>query len=283
MLSHDDRLMPKGKGPSLRGTYIPGTNNKMHEIVDSSFYVRHRKFFHEGRVFAVMMNETASVNSNDLVSGQDVTDYNSSQSINVVKYKDNYVYTKVRRFIVVRVRREFCYAIPIFTYSGKATTKRGVYPSEHSIAYSWGQEPMLLPGEGGITKASIAIVMAAGVANLHIASRIYYGFVHPIQYNVKVKDIGYVPKTHIPSLIGNWKAEDDNDTAQATYVTETAETPEESDEEDNDDDGGDEDEDDNEDDSEDDEIQAASSSAPKTIHVTDSMSYDFSNMNLHTS
>lgn len=53
------------------------------------------------------MNETAGVTAQ---SGSRAMDYNSSVSINRVKYMDNFVYTNVRRFVVVRQKREFCYA-----------------------------------------------------------------------------------------------------------------------------------------------------------------------------
>ncbi|KAH8727748.1 hypothetical protein GQ44DRAFT_757681 [Phaeosphaeriaceae sp. PMI808] len=212
--------MPRGQGNYLQGTYH-GSNTSHYEEMDKSFCVRPSSFFFEGRVFAVMMNETAGTNATN-----NITDYNSNKSITAVKYNDNYVYTNVRRFVVVRRRHEFCYACPIFTYSGKATTKRGVRPAAHGIAYSWGKQPELIPSEGGITKAPIAVVMTEKVHTLDPASRIYYGIHHPIQYNVKVKDIGYVTQPEIPVLIGNWRAEDENDTQQPRSITDTAEIPE---------------------------------------------------------
>lgn len=221
-------MLPKGTGQSVNGTYRPGMNNKK-ERVDPSFYVRDRKFFQEGRVLAVILTETAGDNS---TTGLDATDYNSSKSITTVKYKDNFVYTNVRRFVVVRAKREFCYGIPIFTYNGRATTKPGVRPAEHGIIYSVGQAPQLLRGEVGITKPSIAVEMTKGVRDLQVASRIYYGIMHPIQYNVKVKSIGLVPKEYISALIGNWKAEDDKDAGQSMDVTQgIPEEPEEEEEE----------------------------------------------------
>jgi len=218
--------MPKGRGNKVLGTYNPPSDPIHYEEVDQSYYVRAKDFFYEGRVFSVIMNETAGSNATDKI-----TDYNSSSSINRVKYKNNYVYTNVRRFIVVRQKREFCYACPIFTYGNRGTTKRGVRPSEHGIAYSWGYKPQLLQGETGITKLSIPVVMAEGVPVLHAASRIYYGIMHPIQYNVKVKEIGYVPNEYVNIVIGNWKAEDDSDTEQSAEVTRTADIPEDDDEE----------------------------------------------------
>lgn len=171
-----------------------------------AFYVRDRRFFQEGRVFAVLFSQT----------GPSATDYNTSRSI--VRYHNRNIRSS-RRFVVVRVKREFCFACPIFTYSGRATTKAGVRASEHGIVFSEGQKPQLLPGEAGIVKPSIAVSTASGELKLPVASRIYYGIHHPIQYNIKVKDIGQVLPSHVPSLIGNWKAEDNGETQQAPEVT----------------------------------------------------------------
>jgi hypothetical protein len=182
-----------------------------------AFYVRDRKFFQEGKVFAVIFTEEAGSTI------QPATSYNSCLS--EARFSDHIVYTQSRRFVVVRSRREFCFACPIFTYSNRATLKRGVRPAEHGIVYSEGQQPKLLDGETGIRKPSLAVAMAHGEPSLDIASRIYYGIHHPIQYNVKVKDIGQVLPHHVPTLIGNWKAEDSSETKQGAEVTAAAEQP----------------------------------------------------------
>jgi hypothetical protein len=162
------------------------------------------------------MNETAGENATD-----GITDYNSSKSsINRVKYHNNYVYTNARRFVVVRQKREFCYACPIFTYGNKATTKRGVRESEHGIAYSYPNEAQKVPGEGDTMKHPLCVYLTQGVPALHAASRIYYGIVHPIQYNVKVKDIGFLMKEHIPYLISSWKYEEENGSGPGANYTE---------------------------------------------------------------
>jgi hypothetical protein len=211
--------MPRGTGNKV--TKPKGIKHANQEVY-KTYYVRSSQFFFEGRVFSVIMNETAGANST-----ADMNDYYSNPSLTEVKYKNNFVYTQARRFVVVRAKREFCYACPIFTYSGKATTKKGVRPAEHGVAYSWGTEARLIPGETGIKKPSIGVVMAKDVPELEPASRIYYGIQHPIQYNVKVKEIGYVPQIHVPTLIGNWKEEDENDTSQSLVTTANAEIPEE--------------------------------------------------------
>ncbi|KAJ4992587.1 hypothetical protein SVAN01_01970 [Stagonosporopsis vannaccii] len=198
----EQSILPRGLGRDIHGLGTSGNRR-----VDPSFSVRHRSFFVEGRVFSVIMNETAG-------STTAATDYNTSRSLNPVIYEDNWVYTNVRRFVVVRPRREFCFACPIFTYGGRATTKHGVHAREHAIVYTSGYSPQLLPGEAGITKTSICVVMTDNNPALNEASRIYFGIHHPIQYNVKVKEIGYVHPEWIPHLIGNWKEEDGGDGSQ---------------------------------------------------------------------
>ncbi|KAH7378350.1 hypothetical protein BKA66DRAFT_149905 [Pyrenochaeta sp. MPI-SDFR-AT-0127] len=209
---------PRGRGGSVKGFYNtalpPSQENPHYEEVDPSYYVREESFFHEGRVLSIILTEPA---------GSTVTSYNSA--ISEARYKGNYVHTQSRRFVVVRRRRGFCFACPIFTYSKRATTKRGVRPEEHGVAYSWGQNPQLVLGETGITKASIAVAMVAGEPNLQVESRIYYGIHHPIQYNVKVKDIGHVIEAHVPTLIGNWMEEEGKVSTQAHNIAPDRDEP----------------------------------------------------------
>lgn len=60
--------------------------------------------------------------------------------------------------------------------------------------------------------------MAPGESHLHSASRIYYGIMYPVQYNVKVKDVGNVTQRSIPSLMANWKEEVKEDLGDADSV-----------------------------------------------------------------
>jgi hypothetical protein len=64
--------------------------------------------------------------------------------------------------------------------------------------------------------------MSPGIPILDVASRIYFGIVHPIQYNIKVKELGYVLQNHIPTLISNWRSEEAG-TQQHVNVTASSE------------------------------------------------------------
>jgi len=206
-------------GNWVEGSYnLQNSSTSMHfEALDSTYYVRDEAFFQEGKVFAVLFTEAAGMNS----AINAVTDYNTALSR--VRYNE-LAYTQVRRFIIVRRRRGFCYAVPIFSYSNQGTKKRGVVPDEHAIAYSFGKQPRLLEGEQRLSKESICIVTKDG-EHLSRASRIFFGIQHPIQYNVKVKDIGYVHPDWMPTFLGYWNQEHGNDTQQPADVTEAAYNP----------------------------------------------------------
>jgi len=150
-----------------------------------------------------------------------MADYNTSLSR--VRFGEH-VHTQVRRFIVVKRKRAFCFAVyamfytaqivtwlilgsPIFTYYGSATTKHGVVPDEHAIAYSLGQQPQLVQGESPLQKAPILIVMEEDNRALVPASRIHFAIHHPIQYNVKVKNLGHVHPDYLARFLEYWNME----------------------------------------------------------------------------
>lgn len=81
--------------------------------------------------------------------------------------------------------------------------------------YTHGYTPQLLDGECGITKAPVAVALEDGIPPLSVASRIYYGIHHPIQYNVKVKNIGCIIDDDLSVLFGNWREEPEAETSQA--------------------------------------------------------------------
>ncbi|KAL6710624.1 hypothetical protein ACN47E_008672 [Coniothyrium glycines] len=200
---------PVRQGVPVRGWYNPKKpqKNSYCEPLDPSYYVRDGKFFKVGKVFSVLFTEAAGTN---------VTSYNKAFS--AVIYGE-LAHTQIRRFIVVKQKREYCFAVPIFTYGNQGTKKHGVVAKEHSIVYTIGYRPTLLENEIGIIKEPIAVVNAAGLPALSIASRIYFGIHHPIQFNVKVKDLGDVYPPHLVNLKGYWNMENLNDTDQDIEVT----------------------------------------------------------------
>lgn len=139
---------------------------------------------------------------------------------------DRLAHTKCDLFVVVSLKREFCFACPVFTYTQRATLRTS--PEEHGILYSRTQSPQLLPGERGIQKFSIGVTMAPQQPNLHFTSRVCYSIYYPIPYNIKVRDVGQVLPYHIRHLIDNWRAEDDKyhqPVSESTVISEGIESP----------------------------------------------------------
>ncbi|KAI4633817.1 uncharacterized protein J4E87_000983 [Alternaria ethzedia] len=161
----------------------------------------------------VLFTEPAGANA--LTGLNPMADYNTSLSM--VKYNE-YVDTQIRRFIVTKRKREFFFAVPIFTYYGQATTKHGVAADEHAIAYSFGQQPQLVHGEAPLRKSPIPIVMEENNKALAYASRIFFAVHHPIQYNVKVKNLGHVHPDYLPTFLGYWNQEN-SDSRQDIDIT----------------------------------------------------------------
>lgn len=61
--------------------------------------------------------------------------------------------------------------------------------------------------------------MNVSEGSLSLASRIYFGIHHPIQFNVKVKDIGHVHPDWLPTFLGYWKMENGKDSQQSPDLT----------------------------------------------------------------
>jgi len=93
-----------------------------------------------------------------------------------------------------------------------------VVADEHAIAYSLGQQPQHVKGEAPLRKSPIPIVMEENNRALPPASRIFFAIHHPIQYNVKVKNLGYVHPDYLPTFLGYWNQEN-NDSKQDIDVT----------------------------------------------------------------
>ncbi|CAN9310315.1 unnamed protein product [Alternaria alternata] len=194
-------------GPTVRATLNAESSPviERQRLHPEDFKVRPAGFFTEGRMFSILFIEPAGANAVN-----NVTYYNPNLS--QVQYGE-YAHSQVRRFIVVKHKREYCFAVPVFTYGDRATTKHGVVADEHAIAHSHGYLAQLVANELPLTKSPIPIIMNSNDV-LSAASRIYFGIHHPIQYNVKVKDIGHVHPDWMATFLGYWKMENGTDSQQ---------------------------------------------------------------------
>ena len=155
---------------------------------------RPAKLFTVGRVFKVIWPEPArdsriEISSRDSLRPLAVT--RDAQS-------SNPVYTRVRRFVVIREGANYCSALPITTYAGRGVAKPDVQKSEHSIIYTGRRPPNLtqdeMPrlGEHRMLLQPIRIVQNDPGDRLGPMSRLDYGKVHTMYHKVKVRAFGQV-------------------------------------------------------------------------------------------
>ncbi|KAK4506244.1 hypothetical protein PRZ48_004209 [Zasmidium cellare] len=176
--------------PVARQSFLEPMNGDLYQ----NYRVRKHGFFCIGRVFLVLWVEPAggSVNSSStsLVLGQG--------------QHNERVFSKVRRFVVIREGNTYCSAVPITTYGGQGVAKRGVAKDEHAIIYTGREPPSLAPQEmPGRTEMAmrpiaIRVVPDDKAETLDPYSRIDFGKVHTIQHNIKVRPFG---KVHASSMI----------------------------------------------------------------------------------
>jgi hypothetical protein len=98
----------------------------------------------------------------------------------------------------------------ISTYGNQGTMKYGCRASEHSIVYLSGSQPISLPGEWekGMRKDPIEIVATDATETMLPASRLRFGKIYSIEWNVKVRDIGQVAGKHMSKLVKYYKEEE---------------------------------------------------------------------------
>jgi hypothetical protein len=188
--------------------------------LDPDYYMRKgaeaHQFFKKGRVFCLLWSEPAGETRQHQV--EDDLFSVTSHPVTIGKHGEA-IYQQIRRFVIVRVPRKkhFVYACPITTYGGRATAKQGCSPREHAIVYLSGKQPQTvrgeipIRGEGGMTKDPIEIKPASTNESLDIASRLRFDKTYPVEWNVKVKDIGRVVPQDMPRLLQYWKDEYLND------------------------------------------------------------------------
>jgi len=111
--------------------------------------------------------------------------------------------------IVIRQRRGYCVCVPIYSYGRQGVKKNmpEVEKQAHAIIYEHGRTaPRPLPDEPQFRKAPIAAKMDGG-ETLWPSSRIHFGKMHTVEYNVKVMEIGRIAERSKADFETYWKQE----------------------------------------------------------------------------
>lgn len=172
------------------------------EPLYSNFRLKSHDFFSVGRVFFVLWAEPAGE------SQTAITTQEPSDSTLQGRYKGERVFSKVRRFVVVRKGKDYCSALPIMTYSKQGVGKQGVNKSEHAIIYTGSQPPKPLSselpqsaGEAPMRQQAVRVVPDDRESKLDPMSRIDFGKVHTVQHNIKVRPFGMVHQQSMQALV----------------------------------------------------------------------------------
>lgn len=153
---------------------------------------RPRSFFTIGKVFTVLWSEPA---------GESPAATSMHAYIGSGTSRGCYgatVFTKIRRFIVAREGPTHCIAVPIATYNGQGVSKSAIIKSEHAIVHTTKTAPEPLPGErptrgeAPMLPQSIRVDVDNKYDKLDSTSRINFGKVYSVEYNIRVRSLGKV-------------------------------------------------------------------------------------------
>lgn len=178
-----------------------GTDRNETETLYSNYRMRKHDFFSKGRVFLILWVEPAGEAAGSVITTEEPSD----QAITIGAFNER-VFSKVRRFVIIRDGENYCSALPIATYGGKGVGKRGVKKSEHAIIYTNREPPGPKThenpqrGEAGMRPTPIKVTPDEPTEALDPMSRIDFGKVHTIQHNIKVRPFGNVHPSSMAAL-----------------------------------------------------------------------------------
>ena len=172
--------------------HVYGTEGEV-EKLDSSYKVRkkdYETFFVVGRVFSTLWTESFEGIIND-----------QNQTFVSEVALGGRVYSKIRRFVVVRQSDRSCICLPVTSYNGRGPKKGKINLLEHGYIYSH-KTPKPVPG---IEKKPIKINLVKGEVPLRDPSLVNYGRVYTVETNVKVREVGLVDTASRKILLSYWK------------------------------------------------------------------------------
>jgi hypothetical protein len=139
-------------------------------------------------VFAVLWSEPAGEN----------VDWSDEDDYEIVRYGEK-VFTKIRRFVVVREGDRHSTCLPLLTYQGKGTRKHGVNPDDHAAVFAEKSKPKLLPGEN-LRKKPFPIIIEDPKEKIDPLTRINFSKIYTVEHNVKALKIGRIPDKELSRM-----------------------------------------------------------------------------------
>jgi hypothetical protein len=181
------------------------------EELDHRYYRKPdaKKFFVVGRVFAMLWHEGAGDKKGGHLSQAEPFSVQRN-SKRRGKYNEE-VFSHIRRMAVVKARHGYCWCVPINTYNYQGVAKKGLSREDreaHSIIYMDDTNPSMHSAEKGMMfKSPIAVSAASSEQKLHYMSRINFGKVYSVEWNVKVMNVGKIHRDSMFNFEGYWRNE----------------------------------------------------------------------------
>jgi len=172
--------------------YIHTKNPGSSVDLDPNYKLHQSKDFTFGRIFKVLWSEP---------TGSGGTEVTRPKGIRKAKFGES-AYDSVRRFVIIREGNGHCICLPILTYGGQGTRKKGVHAEDHAVIYTE-PSPIFKDGEQ-ITKKSIRMVPDSSRHKLDTASRINYAKVYTVEHNVKVYFVGRITRKHEQQVVTDY-------------------------------------------------------------------------------
>lgn len=147
------------------------------------------RFFNFGRVFKTLWTEPAGANTTDT----------ETKFLSTVSYGQQ-SFTKFRRFVVARQRLHSCLCLPIYTYGGRGASKSSTRSQDNAVVFTAGEIEAKSFPEEMLIKDSFSIILEHPTEKMDPMSRLDFGRVYTVEYNVKVMKIGRVSPGHLKLL-----------------------------------------------------------------------------------
>ncbi|KEF53295.1 uncharacterized protein A1O9_10743 [Exophiala aquamarina CBS 119918] len=189
-----------------RATRISASQFGDPESLDPKYRMQNgKKFFVQGRVFAMMYPEPKGEHRG-IDTGPD-----DSRSV-ITGRRGEKIFSHIKRFVVIKPRTGHCLCVPINSYRKNGVGKKGLPRDErsaHAIIYDSRRDPpdAIIPGEEDLVKNPIAVNIMSNSDTLEPTSRVHFGKIYTIEWNVKVFGIGHIAKESLDDVRTYWRDE----------------------------------------------------------------------------
>jgi len=209
------------------------------------------RFFRVGTVFTVLWSRPEEEGSESIST--------KWEPGIVLNHMGERVFTKVRRFVVIREGVDYCYALPIDTYGGHGVSEARTVKPDHVIVHSSRHAPLPRPeelprrGEAPMRHVPIRVELDNPGDVLDPMSRLNLAGVTMVQHNIKVQSFGKVCEVSMNDLRRQFEIVWGPDLPTPQIAARPAKNEESDDDDDDEEQGSDEDDDDDDADEDDDD------------------------------